>query len=64
MELVWGLSLVVGGVVALAALGIAAYAIRKLSAGAPGRLVAVLGAITTLVVAIPALFQTLLGAWR
>lgn len=63
MEQVWGLSLI-GGVVALAALAIAGYAIRKLAAGAPGRLVGVLGAITTLVVAIPALFHALLGAWR
>jgi hypothetical protein len=61
MDHVLWVGLVIGAVVAMAGLGIAAYAIRKLGTEAPGRLVAVIGALTALMAALPPIFRSLLG---
>lgn len=55
------LAIAAAAIVALTGLAIAAYAIGKLAKTAPGRLVAVLGALTALLGVIPAIFRALLG---
>ena len=61
MQQTISIGVVMGAVVALTGLAIAAYAIHKLARFAPGRLIAVIAALTALLGALPAIFRSSSG---